>query len=66
MHSPHESHMVAIYRILHYLKSTLGKGILFQKTGNMELEAYRLDQLSIECQLSDIGIFRRKSSYLKK
>ena len=40
MHSPHESHMVAIYRILCYLKSTLGNGILFKKTGNMELEAY--------------------------
>ena len=32
MHSPHESHMEAIYKILRYLKSTPGKGILFQKT----------------------------------
>ena len=39
MHSLDESHMEAIYRILCYLKSTPGKGILFEKTGNMELEA---------------------------
>ena len=39
MHSPHKSHMEAIYRILRYLKSTPGKGILFKKTRNMELEA---------------------------
>ena len=29
MHSPHESHMEAIYRILRYLKSTPSNGILF-------------------------------------
>ena len=40
MHSLHESHMEAIYRILCYLKFTLGKWILFQKIGNMELETY--------------------------
>ena len=39
MHSPHESHMEAINRILCYLKSTPGKGILFKKTRNMELVA---------------------------
>ena len=40
MHSPHESHMEAIYRTFRYLKSTPGKEILFQKTGNIELGAY--------------------------
>ena len=40
MHSRHESHMEAIYKILCYLKSTPSKRILFQKIGNMELEAY--------------------------
>ena len=40
MHSPHESHMGVIYKILCYLKSTPGKGILFQKMGNIEVEAY--------------------------
>ena len=38
MHSPHESHMETIYKILCYLKSTPCKGILFRKTRNMELE----------------------------
>ena len=39
MHSRYKSHMKAIYKILNYLKSTLGKHI-FQKNKNMKLEAY--------------------------
>ena len=38
MHSPYESPMEAIYKILHYLKSTPNKAFLFQKTRNVELE----------------------------
>ena len=37
-HSPYESPMEAIYKILHYLKSTPNKAFLFQKTRNVELE----------------------------
>lgn len=40
MHSPKEIHLAAVYRILRYLKSTPGKGILFRKNEKMELEAY--------------------------
>ena len=40
MHNPKETHLKAMYRILHYLKGTLGKGILFKKGETMTLEAY--------------------------
>ena len=49
MHPPHDSHMEAIYRILRYLKSTLGKEILFQniKNGNLisKYKKYRIGSL---------------------
>lgn len=34
MHNPGEQHMNAVIRILRYLKGTIGKGVLFKKTGN--------------------------------
>ena len=40
MHSPYEKHLEAGYRILRYLKSTPGKGLLFQKTTQQNIEAY--------------------------
>ena len=40
MHDPKEEYLQAIYRILHYLKATSGKGILFQKRGELTLESY--------------------------
>ena len=40
MHSPYEKHLEAVNRILRYLKSTPGKGILFQKTTQQNIEAY--------------------------
>ncbi|KAI3456021.1 hypothetical protein Pfo_012684, partial [Paulownia fortunei] len=40
MHSPYEKHLGAIYQILRYLKSTPGKGLLFQKTTQQNIEAY--------------------------
>ena len=40
MHSPKEVHLEAIYKILHYLKFTPGKGILFKKNEELSLEAY--------------------------
>jgi len=33
MHEPKQSHLQAAYRILHYLKGSLGKGILFKRNG---------------------------------
>ena len=32
IHSPEEEHMEAMYRILRYLKSAPGRGLLFSKT----------------------------------
>ena len=40
MHSPKVVYLWAIYIILHYLKSTLGKGILFKKNTELSMEAY--------------------------
>ncbi|KAK2993136.1 hypothetical protein RJ640_006823 [Escallonia rubra] len=40
MHSPHEEHLEAVYRILRYLKSSLGKGLFFRKNEQRNLEAY--------------------------
>ena len=40
MHSPKERHQEAVYRILKYLKSTPGKGILYKKGTSLNLEAY--------------------------
>ena len=40
MHNPKKTHLKAIYRILHYLKGTPEKGILFKKGEAISLEAY--------------------------
>ena len=40
MHDPREPHLQAAYRVLHYLKGNLGKGILFKKNDTLALEAY--------------------------
>jgi hypothetical protein len=40
MHSPSEDHMEAVMRILSYLKSAPGKGLLFKKHGHLRIEGY--------------------------
>jgi len=40
MHDPRKRHMDVVERILRYLKSTPGKGILFSNHGNLEVEGY--------------------------
>ncbi|RVX02276.1 Retrovirus-related Pol polyprotein from transposon RE1 [Vitis vinifera] len=40
MHDPKKPHLQAAYRVLHYLKGNLGKGILFKKNNTLALEAY--------------------------
>ena len=40
MHALSEEHMNAVYRILKYLKSALGRGLLFSKNGVHEIEGY--------------------------
>lgn len=40
MHDPRESHLLAAYRVLHYLKGNPGKGILFKRGNKLTLEAY--------------------------
>ena len=40
MHSPGEEHMEAVYRILRYLKSAPGRGLLFSKRETREIEGF--------------------------
>ena len=40
MHSPYEEHLKVIYRILRYLKSTLGKRLFFRKNEQCGVEAH--------------------------
>jgi hypothetical protein len=40
MHSPSEEHMNVVIRILRYLKSSPGKGILFTKGHNLDIHGY--------------------------
>nr|CAD1835380.1 unnamed protein product [Ananas comosus var. bracteatus] len=40
MHDPRKPHMDAVDRILRYLKSTPGKGILFSNHGHLKVEGY--------------------------
>ena len=40
MHNLKETHLQAVNRILHYLKASPGKGILFKKGEGLILEAY--------------------------
>ncbi|XP_028100331.1 uncharacterized protein LOC114299723 isoform X1 [Camellia sinensis] len=40
MHDPRATHLDAVYRILRYLKSAPGKGILFSNHGHLRLEAF--------------------------
>jgi hypothetical protein len=40
MHNPRSSHMDVVYHILRYLKSCPGKGILYTRQGNLQIECY--------------------------
>ena len=40
MHAPYKKHLDATYKILRYLKSSLGRGLLFKKGGQKTIEVY--------------------------
>ena len=40
MHSPSKSHLDVVYRILKYLKGTLGRGLMFKKNEGRNIEVY--------------------------
>ncbi|CAL9022112.1 unnamed protein product, partial [Prunus brigantina] len=40
MHSPSEDHMNSVLRILRYLKSAPGKGLMFSKHGHLNIDGY--------------------------
>ncbi|XP_022762123.1 uncharacterized protein LOC111308029 [Durio zibethinus] len=41
IHNPKEVHLQAVYRVIHYLKANLGRGILFKRNLRLILEAYK-------------------------
>ena len=63
MHNPSDQHMNAVNRILAYLKSAPGKGILFSKHGHLDIVGYtdsdfagsRIDRKSTSGYLSFVG-----------
>lgn len=59
MHNPREVHLQAAHRMLHYLKGTLGKCILFKRHGRLTIEAYTDDDYirSIVDRRSTLGYF---------
>ena len=40
MHSPKESHLEVVYKILRYLKGSLGRGLFFKKGDSKKVEIY--------------------------
>ncbi|RVW61479.1 Retrovirus-related Pol polyprotein from transposon RE1 [Vitis vinifera] len=40
MHSPKESHLEAVYKILRYLKGSPGRGLFFKKSDSKKVEIY--------------------------
>jgi len=40
MHNLSDEHMDAMNRILHYLKSSLDKGLMFSKNNHLNVEGY--------------------------
>ena len=40
MHCPSEDHMDTVIRILRYLKSSPGKGLMFSKNNHLNIEGY--------------------------
>lgn len=38
IHNPKEVHLKAMYQILHYLKNSIGRGLLFKKDEKLNLE----------------------------
>ena len=40
MHNPSEDHMGVVIQILRYLKSSLGKGLMFSENVHLNIEGY--------------------------
>uniref|UniRef100_A0A6N2KJR5 Reverse transcriptase Ty1/copia-type domain-containing protein n=1 Tax=Salix viminalis TaxID=40686 RepID=A0A6N2KJR5_SALVM len=53
MHSPGEEHMEAVYRILRYLKSAPGRGLLFSKNEVREITGYTDSDWAGDRQIED-------------
>lgn len=61
MHSPFEEHLEAVYQILRYLKSTLAKGVFFEKMnkegwGSILMLTYRKSTLGHSVVLMFVAI----------
>ncbi|XP_022033118.1 secreted RxLR effector protein 161-like [Helianthus annuus] len=40
MHQPQVSHMEAVWRVIKYLKGTIGHGVLFKANGHLKIQGY--------------------------
>ena len=40
MHAPSHEHLEAVFRILRYLKGSLGRGLLYKNHGHLQVEGY--------------------------
>jgi hypothetical protein len=49
MHNPRKDHMDAVFRILRYVKSAPGKGLIFRNNRHMNIVGY-CDSDSASCQ----------------
>ena len=47
MQAPYEEHMEVVNRILRYLKTTSGKGLVFRKTNRKCIEAYTISNWTV-------------------
>ena len=68
MHSLRKHHFEVVFRVLRYLKGTVGLGITFRKQGNLDLFIYT-DSNFAGCLLdrrSTIGYYTFKSSNMEK
>ena len=53
MHDLRETHLQAAYYVLHYLKDSLGKGVLFKRNNEHTLEAYTDANYAVHLWIGD-------------
>ena len=66
MHSLGQEHFDAAYKILRYLKGTPGKGLMFRKQDNLQIEVYTDADWAGSSTDRRSYLARRKSRYMAK
>ncbi|XP_059654624.1 pentatricopeptide repeat-containing protein At3g06920-like [Cornus florida] len=73
MHSPGREHFDAFYRILRYLKGTLGRGPLLKNRGHLQVEAYTdtdwagsaIDRRSTSGYCTFVGVLHDRTKHVE-